>query len=352
MSGKREDKAYLDPLPGWISEQADVISEMLSKNGRAQFGPFSDSFRQLVNMVDQLPDSTTTFEIYKIDARALSAFFGDSLSALAHACEALIGRWAFQHAHKFASALKGFRFGLEDGNFLLSFSCARSMFEEVAHFHFFLCRFEASFRKMSKLLERQGALLDKGKDPSKEATSEYIETQLELIQRLVKALEGSDYDWSGWFKTTAESSGFDWNDYLSKHAPLRKTHINDCIRALEAKAIPAQRVYDLFSEMVHPNFGSNTLVVSTRTRKNEISGDLILSARPKNAEAAAWFFELAAFPLTLTFETEISCTHRAQTMLQFYMHFSQLMQENALFHSSTRGLRTPGPGKSANGKIQ
>jgi hypothetical protein len=47
-----------------------------------------------------------------------------------------------------------------------------------------------------------------------------------------------------------------------------------------------------------------------------------LSSNPKNVEAAAWFFELAAAPLGQMFEFERSCIVRSQGLLRFYQNAS------------------------------
>jgi len=47
--------------------------------------------------------------------------------------------------------------------FVLAFSCARAMFEEMAHFHFFLFRIEASHSKAVLLFEQEAPRFRKGK---------------------------------------------------------------------------------------------------------------------------------------------------------------------------------------------
>lgn len=138
-----------------------------------------------------------------------------------------------------------------------------------------------------------------------------------------KSLEGSDYNWKGWREQLATDNGLDLNAFVSEHKVIRKTHINDCIEGLEKrKGMAVKDIYDFLSEMVHPNYGSNTLVVLTRNRMNDISGDLILSSCPKNAEAAAWFFETSALPLAETFDIDLNCTKRANAIFESYMNWS------------------------------
>ena len=104
---------------------------------------------------------------------------------------------------------------------------------------------------------------------------------------------------------------------------MRKTHICDCIEALDQKSqLKATEMYDLLSEMVHPNFGSNSLVIVTRNRVSEVVGEVVLSSNPKTVEAAAWFYELAAAPLGQIFELERSCITRSQALLRYYQSWA------------------------------
>jgi len=89
-----------------------------------------------------LPARSVLFELYKITPAKLKQVFDDGLVGLTHACESLLGFWSFQHGYKFKASLDGYQYAMNEGNFLLAFSCARAMFEEMAHFHFFLLRIE------------------------------------------------------------------------------------------------------------------------------------------------------------------------------------------------------------------
>jgi hypothetical protein len=218
--------------------------------------------------------------------------------------------------------LDGFQYAMNEGNFLLAFSCARAMFEEMAYFHFFLLRIEASHLKSIHLFDQEAPRIRKGKAPPEDWNRKVIASQLELIKRVAKAVQGSDFDWKGWFQQTAERyelPDVDIAELVGEHTEMRKTHINDCLEALDKKSqLKATEMYNLLSEMVHPNFGSNSLVVVTRNRVSEVVGEVVLSSNPKTVEAAAWFFELAAAPLGQIFEFERSCIVRSQGLLKFY----------------------------------
>lgn len=309
-------------LPNWLEVEHPKLLLRLSSRTQENLKNYIDQLALLKEDVSSLPMSTVITEIYEIQSDKLKKYFQNPISALAHACEALLGRWAYQHAYKFKATLDGFEFGLAQANFLLAFSCARAMFEEMAHFHFYLTKSESSHASMVKLAQQEEPQARRGKPPSSEWNKKFITEQLELVKKLAKALEGSDFDWNNWFQQYAEHPDVPADviaKLVERHSGPRKTHINDCLDVLEKKSeMKAHAIYDLLSEMVHPNFGSNTLVILTRRRVNDTFGEVVLSSNPKNDEAAAWFFELAAEPLSQMFKMERSCIVRSQNMLRFY----------------------------------
>jgi hypothetical protein len=259
---------------------------------------------------------------------------------ITHACESLLGFWSFQHGYKFKASLDGYQYAMNKGNFLLAFSCARAMFEEMAHFHFFLLRIEASHLKSVHLFDQEAPRIRKGKLPPEGWNRKVIASQLEIIKRVAKAVQGSDFDWKGWFQQAAERHELpdvDIAELVGEHTEMRKTHINDCIEALDKKSqLKATEMYNLLSEMVHPNFGSNSLVIVTRNRVNEIVGEVVLSSNPKTVEAAAWFFELASAPLGQIFELERNCITRSQALLKYYQSWAVNLSQGTEIPSSTK----------------
>jgi hypothetical protein len=309
-------------LPEWLRDCYSELHTRLSPRASKELDAFAKQYLLITEWFAKLPEQSVLYELYQIKPEKLRALFPDAYSALAHACEAVIGRWFFQHVYKFKASFDGFRYALNEGNFLLSFSCLRGMFEEMAHFHFFLVRIEAGHEKVISLWEQGEPRFAKGKPPTEDWTRNYITVLLEIVQRALKAIQGSDYDWKGWFRQALERAGVtevDISSQIASHTEMRKTHINDCLAELEKKyQLHANDVYGLLSEMVHPNFGSNTLVIVTRNRINDLVGEAVLSSNPKNVEAAAWFFELIAEELCRIFELERAYLNRSQELFNFY----------------------------------
>ena len=190
-------------------------------------------------MISKLPEQTVLYELYQLKPDKLKTLFQSPYVALVHSCEAVLGFWSFQHAYKFKSFFDGFNYAITEGNFLLAFSCARAMFEEIAHFHFFLVRIETSHEKAAHLWAQAAPRFRRGKPPTEDWVKNFVTALLEIIQRGAKAIQGSDYNWNGWFREKlgeAEVEEVDISKEAASHTEFRKTHINDCISELEKRS--------------------------------------------------------------------------------------------------------------------
>ena len=324
--------ACIQCLPEWLSSHQLQLRKRLSSIREKDLESYSEQLSMTKMVFDALPDSSTLFELYKVTPEKLEPVFGNGLVGLTHACESLLGFWSYQHAYKFKASFDGYQYAMDVGNFLLAFSCARAMFEEMAHFHFFLLRVEASHSKLAQLFDQEAPRIRKGKSPSEDWSRKVIASQLEILKRVAKAVQGSDFDWKSWFRQAAERHELPdaaIEKLVSEHTETRKTHINDCLDVLDKKSdLKATETYALLSEMVHPNFGSNSLVIVTRSHFSEVVGQVVLSSNPKTVEAAAWFFELAAAPLGQIFELERNCITRSQRLMRYYQKWAvNLSQE-------------------------
>ena len=342
MTQDASDISPIGRLPEWMAGEVKNFENILTTNGKLSFNKFLISFDKLAGLIDALPKEVSVFELYKITPAGLSTIFPEPFSALTHACEALTIRWAFQHAYKTSAMLDGFVYGLERGNFLLALSCARSIFEELAHMHYFLTRNEASYNDLTAVVDREAQRFKKGKPPAEQWKKDFLSLELQTIQRLIKSLEGSDFDWNELMRQLVSPDNVNIYEQIIRRDTIRKTHINDCIDSLEKKGLAAKRIYDLLSEMVHPNFGSNSLVIATRNRINEFSGNILLTGCPRNVEAAAWFFEISSHPLAAVFDIESEVIIRSQKLGNNYQQLAKFLLPSGLQKSGRIRLRDVG----------
>ena len=286
-------------FPDWIAESLEAIEADLSERSRKHFPHFVKAHSQLTLLLEELSPQIRIMEIRDTSPQYLQAKFGDAYKGLALCVESFVFQWAYQNFYKIMSWTSGLTKALEDGNFLLAASCCRGLFEQICHFDFYLDRLEKAARKTVTLWQNERKNILKGKMPGEKWRAAYTQSQIGIIGDTLKAMRGSDYDWKSWLSEAVQAAGSPADDQDDlPHEMERKTHVNSAREAVEKKhKIKLDRYYDILCDLVHPNFGSNTLVVVTREHLGDQLGNVELSHSPKNIEAAAWFFEVVSEPM-------------------------------------------------------
>ena len=195
----------------------------------------------------------------------------------------------------------------------MAMSCLRGITEELAHYAYFARRLKVLREKLYKV---SNPPKKKGR-PYKKWLERFIADLLEIISLMQRAVQGSGFNWNGWLQELHDQHGVGENSLEFKQ--IRKTHINDCIRDLAKHSnLPVEKYYSIFSEMVHPNWGSHMLVIDTRIRVDDLRGDLVLSSHPKNIEAAGFFFEVVTTPLANLLAVEMDLLKQTDIIFQSF----------------------------------
>jgi hypothetical protein len=295
MKNQVRDMTQNYPFPEWISSDSNGLQKFLSDEAKSHLVEFRCEYDRFGSYIDQLPLEAATAEVYSLEIKDVLKIFPDHFSALLHVSEFLVARWYLTHACKLKSSFDGMHFALANGNFLLAVVCGRNIFEEVLHFSYFLKRLATKVKYLDEITKHEVNKLNKGRRIGVDFSEKTINKFFEMWTSLDKSVHGSDFDWKEFYEELADRYRSEdiRNEIKQIRAETpRKTHIGKLIEDFEKKTkVRASFYYSLFSEMVHPNGGSNKLVVSTRKKIDALRGDLIISATPKNPEAAAFFIE-------------------------------------------------------------
>lgn len=291
-------------FPEWIENDYDGIRSNVSAPTAKSIDRFRSQYARFLQEIQPLPAEVEMYEIYQISVDRLQHFFPDAFSALTHCCEYLVGFWLYRHAYKMSAYADGFKYSLSAGNWLMACSCLRNMFEEIAHHDFYLSRIERSTKKIAQLEKNEAKRIRQGKRPSDKWIKDYISCDLEIIKNIEKAVQGSDFDWTSWLRQSLkELHDEGLASEVFNQSESKKTHVNDCIAHMEkSHKKPFSAYYNILSEMVHPNFGSNTLVIKSREKFDQTFGRVWLAGVIRQQEAACWFFEVVSEPMADTLE--------------------------------------------------
>ena len=314
-------------FPVWFDSDSYGLQGFLSEETKTNLTEFREEYDRFGSYIDQLPLEERTAEVYSFEMEDLLQIFPDPYSAALHVSEFLIGRWYWTHAYKLKSSFDGMHYALGKGNFLLAIVCGRSMFEEVLHFSYFLKRLATKTKYLNEISKHAGNKLKKGGQADHNFSEKTFQTFFDIWTLLEKSLHGTDFDWKEWHKDVAERY---LSENISQELPQfdttlpRKTHMDKLVVDFEKKTkIRASLYYDLLSEMVHPNGGSNKLVISTRNKLDEMRGDLVLSATPKNLESAAFFFECFGKILADVLHHAKKDSAEASGLYQYYRNWAE-----------------------------
>lgn len=307
-------------FPDWIAESLEVIQANLSERSRKHFPHFVKAHAQLTMLLDELSPQIRIMEIRETSPQYLQEKFGDAYKGLALCVESFIFQWAYQNFYKIMSWTSGFEKALQDGNFLVATSCSRGLFEQICHFDFYLGKLERAARKTMTLWQNERKNIMRGKMPGEKWRVAYAQSQIGILQDALKAMRGSDYDWKAWIAEALETAGTPAREEDElPHEMERKTHVNSAREAVEKRhKIKLERYYDILCDLVHPNFGSNSLVVVTREHLGDRLGHVELSHTPKNAEAAAWFFEVVSEPMHEIIDVAVNDIQLANRIMTYF----------------------------------
>jgi hypothetical protein len=237
--------------PQWIESNKENFKKKLREDSFENYVKFSEHYNILnIRLISDLPPSITN--VYQ--KKKEPSFF---------LIESSFFHFMYTYLYKLRYLCQSLNFTFEEGNFVSSVVLARSMFETICCYCYFLRRIENKVTSMS--------------NPSN--SSEIGRLMYEVMDLLHRSHAGSNFNWQ-------ENLKLDF-----KLKTQKQLHINDPIRELEKKSKkPVKKYYSLLSEMTHPNFGSNTLIIQTRGGESEVAYELILG-NTKHSECLMWFFD-------------------------------------------------------------
>jgi len=169
-----------------------------------------------------------------------------------------------QYVGKFQELTKGYIESINQKNYLVAALCGRSIIESTA-----------TLRYYNKECKRKIRFSAENHRPDND------EFDLKMINSVLQILEqhmrGSRFDWSKFF--TSDKKTF-VHELVEKAKSQNKSQefpeSLPIIRLLESwsKDAPELRLfYDFFSDLVHPNFGSNLLLMGVSENTTQIGGD-------------------------------------------------------------------------------
>ena len=306
--------------PPWLEKEfKNIKSELLNKK---HFDNFWKSYKDLNNIFDTFPSSSVTPEFSTGDLKKIAARWdGDFYMATTQMFEFGILKMFYTNVFKIKSIISSINSAFETGNFTTAAILLRSFLEVVSFLSYFQIKFSKKTEKMRLLvLESEKIKLNTL------ARGQWAKRLGNLVDEFQKQLEkanyGTSYDWK---KKMEKDAGKELN---FQNPESNKLNTLTAIQEMsEDTNVDFREIYDFFSEMIHPNFGSHTLVVKTRKQVDELCSEVTIGELDKDIEQARWFFVLFSEGAHETSKVCIKTILGFKAQLDWYARLNDLQLE-------------------------
>jgi hypothetical protein len=314
--GKKIDTIF---PPDWMEEQYQSIADGLSH--RTNMSAFWEEYKSLILALESLPESMVSPEYRTTNIKKISdnLYDGDMLLATTTFFEFEIRKLYFTNIFKIKSVIASINIAFEAGNFTTAAILMRSFLEIVSFLYYFKKRCsDKSHEFRTLIIESEKIKLN---TLEREKWGKRLgNLSIEFITQLTKSNFGTSYDWKTWVH---DHYG---EEFSQENHDVGKLNTLTAIQFMTKKTeINFEEIYDFFSEMIHPNFGSHTLVVKKRiVLDGGIASDVHFGDMDRDFEQTLWFFDCFA---NGGYETAKICREiiaEYSSLLQWYEEFNDL----------------------------
>ena len=317
---KKSPGKKIDPVfpPDWMEKQYASIQERLS--GRTNLDAFWKEYKSLNRDLGELPSNIVSPEYRTTDIKKIAEkmYDGDMLLAASSLYEFEIRKMYLTNIYKIKSVVSSINVAFETGNFTTASILMRSFLEIVSYLFYFKKKFSDKSNQFRSLILQSEKIKLNTLEREKWA-KRLGNLSDDFIKQLTKSNFGTSYDW----KSRIHDHYGDTLDRENHNVGKLNTLTAIQLMAKESK-VDFEGTYNLFSEMMHPNFGSHTLVVKTRKTFDGICSDVYLGDMDKDIEQTIWFFDCFA---NGAYETAKICRNviaEYSEIMRWYERFNDL----------------------------
>lgn len=304
--------------PDWMDIKYKSIEERLSKH--TDIGAFWKEYKSLILTLEELPESLVSPEYRTSDIKKIAKkkYDGDMLFATSTFFEFETRKLYFTNIYKIKSVIASINVAFDQGNFTTAAILMRSFLEIVSFLYYHKKKIVDKSIKFRELLIESEKIKLHTLEREKWATR-LGKLSSDFINQLLKSNLGTSFDWKTWMQTHYGDS------FSLEHHEMGKLNTLTAIQYMTKETnVNFVGIYDFFSEMVHPNFGSHTLIVKTRKVIDDESSDIYLADGARDFEQALWFFDCFA---NGGYETAKVCSQIVReysSVMKWYADFNDL----------------------------
>lgn len=324
--------------PDWMDKKYESIEERLSK--RTDIDAFWKAYTALILTLEELPESLVSPEYRTSDIKKIAnkKYAGDMLLATSTFFEFETRKLYFTNIYKIKSVIASINVAFDKGNFTTAAILMRSFLEIVSFLYYYKKKIVDKSTKFRNLLLESEKIKLNTLERDKWA-KRLGKLSSDFTNQLLKSNLATSYDWKTWMQTHYGDS------FSLENHEMGKLNTLTAIQYMTKETnVNFDGIYDLFSEMVHPNFGSHTLIMKKRKVIDDEAADIFLADGVKDFEQALWFFDCFA---NGGYETAKVCSQIVKeysSVLKWYADFNDL-QLQIFSHKNRTTKFAPNSGK-------
>ena len=308
--------------PSWLTEcDLDCIRSMSSPKVGESLDECQLQLQRLSDNLDKFPEEMEFFSIKNYyPTEELLSYYTKEFDSVIHLCECWSYRWFCQHAYRMKGHFDFFKKSMESGNWTVACSLLRNIIEEIAHFDFYLGKISKEFDEISKIQKEDEVSENEGRHADPDLDRRFRSCHIEIIKIMSLAIFRTSIDWEEYMKRISHEYGIDFEKPdIEDEDMFDKVNILTAIDKMSARYKEKFREhYDILSEMVHPNFGANILVISSTDQLGEVYEALRMSSNIKTITGANLFFDVSSKIIASAFSVENHNLFRAQTVHELF----------------------------------
>lgn len=266
----------------WTKKDYEFLNKNLSEDNYKYFISFCDKYKTFCNSLNKNVKDTTAIMLLKKDIP--SFYLIESKFFLFH----------YTYVYKLRNICTSFSSNINSRNFLSASIILRSMLETTCLHSF--------------ILKRIDDLLSGIKDP--QSVGEKLHEVNKVLQQ---SHTGTSINWAKIFGS----------DY--KFNAMENIRVIEAIR--DTSKFRDKRIntyYELLSEITHPNFGSNALVIQTKGREDELKIECILGDGD-GQDAFIFFFDILSETLSGTINLTANVWSASARYSRFFQNLTDAM---------------------------
>ena len=308
--------------PSWLTEgDLDRIRSTSRPNVEKSLDECQLQLQRLSENLDKFPEKMEFFSIQGYyPTEDLLPYYTKKFDSVIHLCECWSYRWFCQHAYRMRAHFDFLKKSMEAGNWTVACSLLRNIIEEIAHFDFYLGKISEEFDKISKIQEEGKATELEESSTAQDLNQKFLSCHLEVVTLMVQAISRTSVDWEKYMKKISNEYGLDFEKPdIEDEDMFRKVNILTAIDKMSTRYKEKFREqYDILSEMVHPNFGANILVIDSTEQLGKVYENLHISSNIRTVTGAQLFFDISSEIIASAFSVENRNLFMAQKIHELF----------------------------------